>query len=148
MEPGTSRDSLSVIQLSSAVKNYGRKTIGPIDLDVRKGEIVGFLGPNGSEKTTCIRLILGLIRPSSGKVIVNGRNPVSNHAQALKTVAYSPELPNIQTFLSPRELLTLVLHELDFRGNRDQEIERVLELVGLLEYAETKVGRLSKGMVQ
>ncbi len=148
MPSGESPDSQPVIQLSGAIKNYGRKTIGPIDLDVRKGEIVGFLGPNGSGKTTCIRLILGLIRPTSGKVFVNGRNPVSNHAQALKTVAYSPELPNIQTFLSPRELLTLVLHELDFRGDRNQEIARVLELVGLLEYADTKVGKLSKGMVQ
>ncbi len=141
-------ESKTIIQLSNVVKNYGRKTIGPVDLEVGKGEIVGFLGPNGSGKTTCIRLILGLIRPSSGKVIVNGKNPVTRHVQALKSVAYSPELPNIQTFLTPHELLSLVLHEQGFRNDRDMEISRVLELVGLLEYSETKVGKLSKGMVQ
>jgi ABC-2 type transport system ATP-binding protein len=130
------------------VKDYGSKKIGPVDLSIGKGEIVGFLGPNGSGKTTCIRLMLGLIRPSSGNVRVNGYDPISKHVEALNHVAYSPELPNIQTFLTPTELLTLVLHELEFEGDKQDEIRRVLELVGLIEYRDTKVGKLSKGMVQ
>jgi ABC-2 type transport system ATP-binding protein len=111
---------------------------------------VGFLGPNGSGKTTCIRLLLGLIRPTSGQVRVNGMDPIAHHVEALRNVAYSPELPNIQTFLSPKELLNLISHELNFSDNatRNDEIKRVLELVGLHEYADTKVGKLSKGMVQ
>ncbi len=111
---------------------------------------MGFLGPNGSGKTTCIRLILGLIRPTSGMVKVNGFDPIANHVEALKHVAYSPELPNIQTFLSPRELLNLISHELYFpdNANRSGEIDRVIELVGLHDYADTKVGKLSKGMIQ
>ncbi len=141
----------SVIQFRNAVKNYGHKRIGPVNLEIKRGQIVGFLGPNGSGKTTCIRQILGLIRPSSGEVQVNGLNPVTKHVKALRKVAYSPELPNIQTFLTPREFLTLISHELDFPSlwnGRQDEIKRVLELVGLLEYADTKVGKLSKGMVQ
>ena len=66
-------------------------------------------------------------------------------------MAYSPELPNIQTFLTPRELLDLVSHELPgFANNafRRDEISRVLELAGLREYTNIKVGKLSKGMVQ
>lgn len=122
-----------------------------MDLEIRKGQIVGFLGPNGSGKTTCIRLILGLIRASSGTVRVNGYDPIARHVRALKHVAYSPELPNLQTFLTPTELLSLVSHELGFPalwdGRRD-EIRRVLELVGILEYADTKIAKLSKGMVQ
>lgn len=140
-----------MIQFSKAIKNYGNKIIGPIDLDVKKGEVVGFLGPNGSGKTTCIRLILGLIHPSSGTVRVNGFDPVSKHVHALSSVAYSPELPNIQTFLTPNEFLSLIAHELGIsnsgNGRRD-EIKRVLEVVGLSEYANIKVGKLSKGMVQ
>lgn len=140
----------SVISFQNAVKNYGRrKTIGPVNLDVRKGEVLGFLGPNGSGKTTCIRMMLGLIRASSGKVMVNGLDPISDHVNALRNVAYSPELPNIQAFLTPVELLTLVLHELHFsKSDKQIEIMRVLELAGLVEYANTKIGKLSKGMIQ
>jgi ABC-2 type transport system ATP-binding protein len=133
------------------VKNYGNKKIGPVNFEVKKGQVVGFLGPNGSGKTTCIRLILGLIRASSGQVRVNGFDPVLKHVDALRKVAYSPELPNIQTFLTPTELLRLISHELGFPPSwkgRQNEIKRVLEIVGLLEYADTKVGKLSKGMVQ
>jgi len=122
-----------------------------VDLEVLKGQVVGFLGPNGSGKTTCIRLILGLIRASSGSVRVNGYDPISKHVHALKHVAYSPELPNLQTFLTPTELLSLVSHELGLRSSsigRQDEIRRVLELVGILEYADTKIAKLSKGMVQ
>ena len=122
-----------------------------MDLEVQKGQVVGFLGPNGSGKTTCIRLILGLIRASSGIVRVNGYDPVSKHVRALRHVAYSPELPNLQTFLTPTELLSLVSHELGLpsRSNgRQDEIRRVLELVGIVEYGYTKIAKLSKGMVQ
>jgi ABC-2 type transport system ATP-binding protein len=152
MIESTTTYSTSVIELNETVKDYGgNKKIGPINLRIHEGEIVGFLGPNGSGKTTCIRLILGLIKATSGTVQVNGFNPIRNHVKALRNVAYSPELPNIQTFLSPREFLYLISHELPYftdNTNRHKEINRILELVGLREYANVKVGKLSKGMVQ
>ena len=144
-------NSSNVIELDGAVKDYGNsKRIGPANLSIESGEIVGFLGPNGSGKTTCIRLILGLIKPSQGSVKVNGFDPISHHVEALRNVAYSPELPNIQTFLNPTQFLNLISHELNFPDNliRSDEIKRVLELVGLREYSETKIAKLSKGMVQ
>ena len=145
-------NSSPVIEFSEVIKDYGaNKIIGPVNFNIKKGEIVGFLGPNGSGKTTCIRLILGLIKATSGTVKVNGFDPVSHHVEALKNVAYSPELPNIQTFFSPRELLNLISHELPYFKNkqiRSNEIKRILELVGLREYSDIKVGKLSKGMVQ
>ena len=151
-ESTPSYSSSSVIELNEVVKDYGgTKKIGPINLCIQEGEVVGFLGPNGSGKTTCIRLILGLIKATSGTVNVNGFNPIRNHVEALRNVAYSPELPNIQTFLSPREFLYLISHELPYftdNSNRSNEINRILELVGLREYADVKVGKLSKGMVQ
>jgi ABC-2 type transport system ATP-binding protein len=142
----------TVIEFNEATKDYGgNKIIGPVNFSIRKGEIVGFLGPNGSGKTTCIRLILGLIKATSGSVKVNGFDPVINHVEALRNVAYSPELPNIQTFFSPKELLNLISHELPYFKNntiRNNEINKILELVGLSEYSDVKVGKLSKGMVQ
>ena len=152
MAETVTNNSSAAIEFIEVVKDYGNnKKIGPANLSIKKGEVMGFLGPNGSGKTTCIRLILGLIKATSGIVKVNGFDPIRWHVEALRKVAYSPELPNIQTFLTPRELLNLVSHELpDFTDNsiRRDEINRVLELVGLHEYSDIKVGKLSKGMIQ
>jgi ABC-2 type transport system ATP-binding protein len=139
----------AVIEFSSATKDYGSKRIGPVTFSLNQGEVVGFLGPNGSGKTTCIRLLLGLMRPTSGQVRIRGLDPVSQHVRALRRVGYSPELPNIQTFLTPRELLTLIAKELGVSPvEARKEIVDILELVGLSEYTDVKVSKFSKGMVQ
>lgn len=140
----------TVIEFVDATKEYGStKRIGPVTFSIKKGEVAGFLGPNGSGKTTCIRLLLGLMRTTSGTVRIRGLDPISEHRRALKQVGYSPELPNIQTFLTPRELLELVAEELGVPKQETQkEIKDVLEMVGLPSYIDTKVGKFSKGMVQ
>lgn len=140
----------SVIHFSNATKDYGSlKRIGPVSFAIDEGEVVGFLGPNGSGKTTCIRLVLGLMKPTSGTVRVRGLDPVSQHASALRNVGYSPELPNLQAFLTPRELLTLVGKELGVPPeDARKEIIEILELVGLSEYIDVKISKFSKGMVQ
>jgi ABC-2 type transport system ATP-binding protein len=139
-----------VIEFRGATKIYARgKRIGPVDLSVNRGEIMGFLGPNGSGKTTCIRMLLGLAKPSSGNVRLRGIDPVAKHVRALTGVGYSAELPNIQTFLTPRQVMELTASELGMnKGSASKELEGILEEVGIIEYADVKVGRLSKGMVQ
>ncbi len=140
---------MSVIEFVDATKDYGSKIIGPVSFSVNKGEVVGFLGPNGSGKTTCIRMLLGLMRPTSGTVKIRGLDPVAQHASALVRVGYSPELPNIQSFLTPRELLTLVAKELRINSqDTRREITEILELVGMSDYTDVKVSKFSKGMVQ
>ena len=135
------------IEFLGTVKLFGAKKIGPVDLTVARGEVLGFLGPNGSGKTTCIRMLLGLARPSEGKVRLRGKDPIRNHVEALTKVGYSAELPNIQTFLTPREVTELSASEMGLRSPAG-EVDRVLEEVGIIQYADTKVGKLSKGMVQ
>jgi ABC-2 type transport system ATP-binding protein len=140
--------SAPVIEFSGAVKLYGEKKIGPIQFSVGKGEIFGFLGPNGSGKTTCIRMLLGLAKPSAGEVRLRGIDPIHSHVEALTGVGYSPELPNIQTFLTPREVMTLSAAEVGLTARVKEETDRILEDVGIIRYGDTKVGKLSKGMVQ
>jgi ABC-2 type transport system ATP-binding protein len=140
--------SVPVIEFSDTVKAYGEKRIGPVELSVEKGEIFGFLGPNGSGKTTCIRMLLGLARPSAGKVRLRGLDPLRSHVEALTGVGYSAELPNIQTFLTPREVLRLGAAEMGLKIPIEAEVDRVLEDVGIIEYGDIRVGKLSKGMVQ
>ncbi len=140
--------STPAIEFDGAVKLYGQKRIGPVKFSVDRGEIFGFLGPNGSGKTTCIRMLLGLVRPSAGKVRLRGLDPLRSHTEALTGVGYSPELPNIQTFMTPREVLALAAAEIGLNSDVRAETDRVLEEVGIIEYGDTKVGKLSKGMVQ
>ena len=140
--------SAPVIEFDGALKQYGEKRIGPVQFSVDRGEIFGFLGPNGSGKTTCIRMLLGLVRPSAGRVRLGGLDPMRNHTEALTSVGYSPELPNIQTFMTPKEVIALAASEVGLNSDVKAETARVLEEVGIIEYGDTKVGRLSKGMVQ
>ncbi|PSO00243.1 hypothetical protein B9Q11_00235 [Candidatus Marsarchaeota G2 archaeon ECH_B_SAG-F08] len=137
----------SVVLFERALKRYSTKTIGPIDLIVERGEVMGLIGPNGSGKTTTIRLMLGLIKPSAGRVLLNGFSPFSKRVEALRGVGYSPELPNLPTFFTPRELLMLIAREIGLSA-QNHEVEDALERVGLLEYSDTKISKLSKGMVQ
>jgi ABC-2 type transport system ATP-binding protein len=148
MSSQVSRTSAPVIEFSGAIKLYGEKKIGPVRFTVGKGEIFGFLGPNGSGKTTCIRMLLGLAKPSAGKVRLRGMDPIRSHVEALTGVGYSPELPNIQTFLTPREVMALSAAEMGLKDKAKEETDRVLEQVGIIEYGDTRVGKLSKGMVQ
>jgi len=140
--------SSPVIEFDGAIKAYGEKRIGPVHFSVEKGEIFGFLGPNGSGKTTCIRMLLGLARPSGGRVRLMGLDPLRDHITALTGVGYSPELPNIQSFMTPREVLALSAREIGLSSGVRAEIDRVLEEVGIIEYGDEGVSRLSKGMVQ
>jgi ABC-2 type transport system ATP-binding protein len=137
------------ISFEKAVKDYGTKEIGPVTFSVGTGEIVGFLGPNGSGKSTTIRMLLGLIKPSSGSVRLMQRDPLRDHVRALELVGYSPELPNLQSFLTPRELLRLTASELGLsRKEADGQLPVLLEKVGLVNYQDYKIAKLSKGMVQ
>jgi ABC-2 type transport system ATP-binding protein len=138
-----------VIAFEGAVKDYGPKTIGPITFSVKPGEIVGFLGPNGSGKSTTIRMLLGLIRSSSGVVRLMQKDPLHDHVKALEQVGYSPELPNLQSFLTPKELLHLTARELGLGSDETRrQLAALLEKVGLIQYEDYKIAKLSKGMVQ
>jgi ABC-type multidrug transport system ATPase subunit len=139
----------AVISFEEAAKDYGPKEIGPVTFSVARGEIVGFLGPNGSGKSTTIRMLLGLIKPTAGVVRLMQRDPLRDHVRALEHVGYSPELPNLQSFLTPKELLRLTARELGLgRKECADQLPVLLEDVGLIQYQDYKIAKLSKGMVQ
>jgi len=115
--------------------------IKDLDLHVPAGSIYGFLGPNGSGKTTTIRLILGLLRPLSGKVTVLGDRMPEQHARILARVGYVPEQPHLDTTLTVRELIDF---QAAFYPRWDRA--RAQELVARFELdGDQLFGRLSKG---
>jgi ABC-2 type transport system ATP-binding protein len=117
-----------------------------IDMEVPVGGVFGYLGPNGAGKTTSLRMLLGLIRPTAGRVELFGRDPVRHGVAALEGVAGFVENPTFYPYLSGRRNLHL-LADLD-GGRHHDRVEPVLETVELAERGNDKVGGYSQGMRQ
>ncbi len=143
-------DAEPCIEVKELYKSYrGGVTIGPISIETLRGEILGLVGPNGSGKTTTIRCLVGLQRPSKGLVMVAGLNPFLDRRKVMRIVGYSQELPSFPPFLSGREILKATGRLRGITGQTlGDEVERVLDLSGLAGHADRKLGQYSKGMVQ
>ena len=136
------------IRLANVRKTYGRGVaLHDVSLSVRPGEVFGFLGPNGAGKTTTLKILLGLVRPTSGEARIFGLP--SNDPAARSAVGYLPETFRFQDWLTGRELLELHADLADMSAEaRSWRIPEVLRLVGLAEYAHDRLRTYSKGMLQ
>ncbi|HZD88239.1 MAG TPA: ABC transporter ATP-binding protein [Gaiellaceae bacterium] len=135
------------IAARALVKRYGELVaVDHVDLTVEPGDVFGYLGPNGAGKTTSLRMLLGLIRPTSGSVELFGRDPMQLGAAALEGVAGFVEGPRFYPYLSARRNLEL-LADYDGKGVR-RRIDEVLDLVELRDRARDRVGGYSHGMKQ
>jgi ABC-2 type transport system ATP-binding protein len=118
-----------------------------VSLEVHRGEIFGFLGPNGAGKTTTIKMLMGLVKPTSGSAEVMGR-PVPDLA-AKRRVGYLPESPYFYDYLSPLEFLDFCGALCDLpRAVRARRSRELLERVGLAHAADRPMRKFSKGMLQ
>src|SRR6202795_4341096 len=135
------------VRARGLVKRYKEVlAVDHIDLNVLAGDVYGFLGPNGAGKTTTLRMALGLITPTEGKVELFGRDPLRRGAAALEGVAGFVEAPRFYPYLTGRKNLEL-LAALDGDGARER-IDEVLDVVELAPRAKHKVGGYSHGMRQ
>jgi ABC-2 type transport system ATP-binding protein len=135
------------VEARQLVKVYGDVTaVDRVDLTVEAGDVFGYLGPNGAGKTTSLRMLLGLIRPTSGVAKLFGRDPMEVGARALDGVAGFVEGPRFYPYLTGRKNLRL-LADYDGKGV-SKRIEEVLELVELRDRARHRVGGYSHGMRQ
>ncbi|GBC71887.1 putative ABC transporter ATP-binding protein YxlF [Candidatus Calditenuaceae archaeon HR02] len=124
-------------------------TVGPISLSAGRGQIYGFVGPNGSGKTTTIRCMLGLQRPSGGHVSIAGLDPTTQPKELMRMVGYSQELPSFPPFLTGRDVVRVAAELKGLSGEElRREVARVLDLTGIVSHANRKVGGYSKGMLQ
>ena len=117
----------AVVEIRDLTKRYDTVTaVDRVSLSVRRGEVYGFLGPNGAGKTTTLRMLLGLIRPTSGDVVVLGRRP--GDAGVLARVGSMIEGPAFYPFLSGRANLEVVAR---YAGTGSARIDETLETVDL-----------------
>jgi ABC-2 type transport system ATP-binding protein len=138
------------IELQDLCKNYGAKTaVDHMSLNIFSGEVFGFLGPNGAGKTTTIKMIVGLLQPTSGTVKVAGFDMQTQSLQAKYSSGYVPDTPSLYPKLSARELLRFVgdLYGLDPR-KINHRIEELLSLFGLAEAGDDLIDTYSHGMQQ
>jgi ABC-2 type transport system ATP-binding protein len=139
-----------MLEARHLVKRYfGVTVVDDVSFVVRPGEIVGYLGPNGSGKTTTARMLTGLIDTSAGSILLNGRDIHDDLVAFRRRLGYVPEEPHLYSFLSGREHLELVgrLREIP-APVLARKIAALLELFGLGPAAEQDIGSYSKGMKQ
>lgn len=145
---------MEVIRTENLTKRFpiglGLKSIialNNLNLTLYKGETFGFLGPNGAGKTTTIKLLLGLIFPTSGRGFIFGR-PIGNNA-AKEKIGFLPENPAFYEYLTSGEYMNLSAQLLGIpHRERNKKIEYLLETVGISKFKDMQLRKFSKGMLQ
>ncbi|MCH7886160.1 MAG: ABC transporter ATP-binding protein [Planctomycetes bacterium] len=142
---------VETVGLCKTFKDFWRRprveAVQDLNLQIRAGEVFGLLGPNGSGKTTTIKMLLGLLYPTRGRISVLGRPPTDVSVKA--RIGFLPEESYLYRFLVARETLDYYgrLFRIPSRIRRDR-IDRLLDMVGLRHEANRPIGEYSKGMAR
>lgn len=139
-----------MIQVEGLVKDFGKtRAVAGVSFSVRQGEIMGLLGPNGSGKTTIMRVLTGFFPPSEGRVTVDGLD-VEQHSLAVRErIGYLPENVVLYPDLSVQRFLGFCAEVKGIpRATRRARIDEVMHACGLVEVANKLIGKLSKGYRQ
>ena len=139
-----------MIEIAGLSKLYGKFcAVDNISLEVQRGEIFGFLGVNGAGKTTTLRMLTGVLRPSSGSIRLGGFDMSKEPEKAKSITGFIPDRPYLYNKLSGREYLYFVadLHEVEPKS-LDTKIDALLKQYGLLEWQDELIESFSHGMKQ
>ena len=139
-----------IIKFDSIHKQYGDfSAVKSITLEINKGELFGFLGPNGAGKTTMIRMLTGIIRPTSGSVTIGGYNLYKEPIKAKSMIGYVPDRPYLYEKLSPVEYFSFMGGLYNVKEDRIKEIsEPMLKLFDLWDKRNELIESFSHGMKQ
>ncbi|HLS35540.1 MAG TPA: ABC transporter ATP-binding protein [Bacillota bacterium] len=138
------------IQTNDLSKYFGaNKAVQNLDLEIGRGEIFAFLGPNGAGKTTTIKMLTGLLEPTSGEVILNGVNIWEHPIEAKKQLAYVPDHPNLYPKLTGREYIEFIasVYQVD-EDEFTKDINPLLDAFTLRDRADELIESYSHGMKQ
>ncbi|WP_091349939.1 ABC transporter ATP-binding protein [Anaerobranca gottschalkii] len=136
-----------VLTTENLTKKFKKKTVvDNLNISIQQGDIFGFLGPNGAGKTTTIRMLVGLIKPTSGKITIFGKDLQQDFTEVIKDIGAIVENPELYPFYTGRQNL---IHFAKLSGEVDKNrIEEVIRLVRLENRIDTKVKTYSLGMRQ
>jgi len=148
--PKQTSKAVPVIEITNVVKTYGNCTaLSGLDLRVMPGEVYGLLGPNGAGKSTAIKIMMGLVPPTSGSVRIMGYDVTSEPMQVKSVVGYVPETSFIYDSLSPRDLFEFIasVRKVD-PAKANERASKLAGAFGLAEYYDSPIATLSMGTKQ
>ncbi|MDD4432114.1 ABC transporter ATP-binding protein [Haloimpatiens lingqiaonensis] len=139
-----------MIETKNVTKIYknGFQAVTNLNLKIEKGDVFGFLGPNGAGKTTTIRMLDGLLEPTSGEILVNGIDIRENQTEIKNMVGVVPESHGYYYWMTAKEYLQYFNSLFHNQNVDDQYIDYLLQRVGLYEKRDVIVGQFSRGMKQ
>lgn len=141
-----------MIEINAVSKSYGggtKKAVDNLSLTVKPGEIFGFLGPNGAGKTTTIKMIVGLLKPDSGSIKINGYDVTAQPLEAKRQVAFVPDTPEVYERLTGLEYLNFIGDIYDVpAAERRARIERFADVFELTGALSERISAYSHGMQQ
>lgn len=133
-----------MIHIQNVTKIFGEKrAVNSLDLEIKVGEVIGFLGVNGAGKTTTMRMITGILKPTSGTVMIDGVDPIERHLEVTKKIGYLPENNPLYPDMKVREYLQFI-REVKKHG----DLLDIAAKVGLTDVLNKKVETLSRGYRQ
>lgn len=139
-----------MIRTEALCKTYGRfAAVKDVDLHVRRGEVFGFLGPNGAGKTTTMKMVAGLLRPTSGRIWIDGIDTARDPVEAKRRTGYIPDRPYLYERLTGREFLAFVAGIYGVGADEgDARAEELLAFFGLQHFGGELIESYSHGMKQ
>jgi ABC-2 type transport system ATP-binding protein len=142
-------EMVRMLQVTGLVKEYkDYRAVNDLTFTIRPGEIVGLIGPNGAGKTTALRCIAGILRSTSGQILINGHDLISDQMNAKKGLAFVPEVPSLYELLTVYEHLRFIAMCFDNLNKFNAEYEVLLRKYHLWDKKDNLVATLSKGMRQ
>lgn len=142
---------MGMIKINDLTKFYrGFKAVDNLSLEVKKGIVFGFLGPNGAGKTTTLKMMAGVLKPSSGQIIINGMDIAKEPAAVKQGVSFIPDRPFLYEKLTGFEFLRFIagLYNLNHSKSPDGKIEDLLQLFELTPWRDELIESYSHGMKQ
>lgn len=133
-----------MILVADVEKKFGQnKAIDKISFKAKPGEVIGFVGPNGAGKTTTMRLLLGYLTPTKGKILIDNLDPLKNKLEVLKKIGYLPENNPLYSEMTTKEYLVFVASL-----KEEKKYEEIIKDVNLEEVLKSKIENLSRGFKQ
>ena len=143
-------NTAAVLEAKGLVKRYGAlPAVQNVSVQLNAGEVLGCVGPNGAGKSTTVKMLIGLLKPTTGEVLFDGRDINSDLVGYRKCIGYVPEEANLYPYLTGREYLELVATLRGMEADKiADKIDALLELFSLLPARHATMGTYSKGMRQ